>query len=164
MSKRSILLVDDENSFRTLIGRELERAGYEVEGAGGIEEGRRAVGIKNVTINESYFQGHFPSDPVMPGVLIVEAMAQTAAVLVVHTLGAAFEAKERFVFIQVFQVCAAKDRPADGAWCAELEGDTILESETILLLAYLGREGSPLAGRAAAYLVEKQLADGGWSM
>ncbi len=45
-----------------------------------------AVGIKNVTINEPYFQGHFPRQPVMPGVLIVEAMAQTAAVLVVETL------------------------------------------------------------------------------
>lgn len=54
---------------------------------------RRAVGIKNVTINEPYFQGHFPSAPVMPGVLIVEAMAQTAAVLVVHTLGPTAEGK-----------------------------------------------------------------------
>jgi len=43
--------------------------------------GESAVGIKNVTINEQFFQGHFPSHPVMPGVLIVEAMAQTAAVL-----------------------------------------------------------------------------------
>ncbi|MBL8660324.1 MAG: 3-hydroxyacyl-ACP dehydratase FabZ [Rhodospirillales bacterium] len=47
----------------------------------------RATGIKNVTINEPYFQGHFPSDPIMPGVLIIEAMAQTAAVLVVASLG-----------------------------------------------------------------------------
>ncbi|MGD9535784.1 MAG: 3-hydroxyacyl-ACP dehydratase FabZ [Alphaproteobacteria bacterium] len=46
-----------------------------------------ATGIKNVSINEFYFQGHFPKRPVMPGVLIIEAMAQTAAVLVVHTLG-----------------------------------------------------------------------------
>jgi 3-hydroxyacyl-[acyl-carrier-protein] dehydratase len=46
-----------------------------------------AVGIKNVSVNESFFQGHFPGHPVMPGVLIVEAMAQTAAVLVVETLG-----------------------------------------------------------------------------
>lgn len=48
---------------------------------------RRATGIKNVTINEPFFQGHFPSQPVMPGVLIIEAMAQTAAVLVMHSLG-----------------------------------------------------------------------------
>jgi 3-hydroxyacyl-[acyl-carrier-protein] dehydratase len=47
-----------------------------------------AVGIKNVTINEAFFQGHFPGHPVMPGVLIIESMAQTAAVLVVETLGA----------------------------------------------------------------------------
>ena len=46
-----------------------------------------AVGIKNVTINEGLFQGHFPGHPVMPGVLIIESMAQTAAVLVVETLG-----------------------------------------------------------------------------
>jgi 3-hydroxyacyl-[acyl-carrier-protein] dehydratase len=54
---------------------------------------KSAVGIKNVSINEQYFQGHFPSKPVMPGVLIIEAMAQTAAVLVVHTLGPAAEGK-----------------------------------------------------------------------
>jgi 3-hydroxyacyl-[acyl-carrier-protein] dehydratase len=46
-----------------------------------------ATGIKNVTINEPFFLGHFPVRPVMPGVLIIEAMAQTAAVLVVETLG-----------------------------------------------------------------------------
>lgn len=45
-----------------------------------IEEGKRAVGIKNVTINEPFFQGHFPGNPIMPGVLIVEAMAQVGAV------------------------------------------------------------------------------------
>ncbi len=48
---------------------------------------RSAVGIKNVSVNESFFQGHFPGHPVMPGVLIIESMAQTAAVLVVKTLG-----------------------------------------------------------------------------
>ena len=52
-----------------------------------------AVGIKNVTANEPHFQGHFPSKPVMPGVLIIEAMAQTAAALVVLTLGSSFEGK-----------------------------------------------------------------------
>ncbi|HZB90216.1 MAG TPA: 3-hydroxyacyl-ACP dehydratase FabZ [Stellaceae bacterium] len=55
--------------------------------------GESAVGIKNVSINEGYFQGHFPQHPVMPGVLMIEAMAQTAAVLVVHTLGPESEGK-----------------------------------------------------------------------
>lgn len=52
-----------------------------------IEAFRRAVGIKNVTINEPFFVGHFPTDPIMPGVMIVEAMAQTAAVVVAVSSG-----------------------------------------------------------------------------
>ena len=52
-----------------------------------------AVGIKNVTLNEPVFQGHFPGRPIMPGVLIVEAMAQTAAALVVHTMGGSAEGR-----------------------------------------------------------------------
>ena len=53
----------------------------------------RATGIKNVSVNEPYFEGHFPDHKVMPGVLLIEAMAQTAAILVVHTLGAHAEGK-----------------------------------------------------------------------
>ena len=52
-----------------------------------------AIGVKNVSINENHFQGHFPGHPVMPGVLIIESMAQTAAVLVVRTLGSGAEGK-----------------------------------------------------------------------
>ncbi len=55
--------------------------------------GEFAIGLKNVTINEPFFVGHFPGKPVMPGVLIIEAMAQTAAVLVVNTLGKDAEGK-----------------------------------------------------------------------
>jgi 3-hydroxyacyl-[acyl-carrier-protein] dehydratase len=55
--------------------------------------GESAVGLKNVTANEPFFQGHFPGRPVMPGVLIIEAMAQTAAVIVVASLGASAEGK-----------------------------------------------------------------------
>jgi len=49
--------------------------------------GESATGIKNVTINEPFFPGHFPQKPVMPGVLILEAMAQTAGVLAIDFLG-----------------------------------------------------------------------------
>ncbi|MTJ84090.1 MAG: 3-hydroxyacyl-ACP dehydratase FabZ [Telmatospirillum sp.] len=52
-----------------------------------------ATGIKNVTASEPHFQGHFPQRPIMPGVLIIESMAQTAAVLVVETLGPQAEGK-----------------------------------------------------------------------
>jgi 3-hydroxyacyl-[acyl-carrier-protein] dehydratase len=55
--------------------------------------GHSGVGIKNVTINEPHFQGHFPNHPVMPGVLIVEAMAQTAGALVMYSLNAGLERK-----------------------------------------------------------------------
>ena len=51
-----------------------------------IMNGKSATGIKNVTANEPYFVGHFPSKPIMPGVLIIESLAQTAAILVSKTL------------------------------------------------------------------------------
>lgn len=52
-----------------------------------LEENQRVVAIKNVTVNEPFFPGHFPNHPVMPGVLIVEAMAQAAAVLSFKSMG-----------------------------------------------------------------------------
>ena len=48
------------------------------------EEGKRAVGIKNVTMNEPFFQGHFPGRPIMPGFLIAEALAQTGAFVILQ--------------------------------------------------------------------------------
>jgi len=51
------------------------------------EEGKRITAIKNVTINEEFFNGHFPHKPVMPGVLMIEALAQTAALLAFLTMG-----------------------------------------------------------------------------
>ena len=51
-----------------------------------LEPGKRIVGLKNVTVNEPFFSGHFPGTPVMPGVLIIEAIAQVAAVLVLREI------------------------------------------------------------------------------
>jgi len=50
-----------------------------------LEEGRRIVALKNVTFNEPFFQGHFPGNPILPGVLVVEAMAQAGAILLLHS-------------------------------------------------------------------------------
>jgi len=71
-----------------------------LDGVTGLRAFQRAVGIKNVTINEPFFGGHFPSDPIMPGVLIIEAMAQTAAVLVIASMGAGLEGS-RVYFMSV---------------------------------------------------------------
>lgn len=65
--------------------------------------GEYAVGLKNVSINEHHFVGHFPGKPVMPGVLIIEAMAQTAGVLVVHTMGK--EAEGKLVYFMTIDEC-----------------------------------------------------------
>jgi 3-hydroxyacyl-[acyl-carrier-protein] dehydratase len=105
----------------------------------------RATGIKNVSINEAHFQGHFPARPVMPGVLIIEAMAQTAAVLVVHTLGRGSEGKlvyfmsvdnarfRRPVFPgSVLHVRVTKQRNRGNVWKfegrAEVEGQLMAEA------------------------------------
>jgi 3-hydroxyacyl-[acyl-carrier-protein] dehydratase len=58
-----------------------------------IEEGKHIVGLKNVTINEPFFQGHFPGEPVMPGVLILEGMAQVGALLAYRSLPEAIGTK-----------------------------------------------------------------------
>ncbi len=84
-----------------LLDRVLELDGY-----------KRAVAIKNVSINEPFFQGHFPGAPIMPGVLIVEALAQTAAVLVVDTLGK--EGEDLLVYFMTVDKCRFRQRVVPG--------------------------------------------------
>jgi 3-hydroxyacyl-[acyl-carrier-protein] dehydratase len=61
-----------------------------------LEKGKRIVAVKNVSINEQFFQGHFPSRPVMPGVLMLEALAQAAAILTVESVGHEIDDGARF--------------------------------------------------------------------
>jgi 3-hydroxyacyl-[acyl-carrier-protein] dehydratase len=63
-----------------------------------VEKGVRIKALKNVTINEPFFEGHFPHRPVMPGVLILEAMAQAAALLSFETLGITLDDKTVYYF------------------------------------------------------------------
>ncbi len=63
--------------------------------------GERIVALKNVTINEPFFPGHYPHHPVMPGVLIVEAMAQTAAILSFKTMGGKPDSNEVYYFVGI---------------------------------------------------------------
>ena len=101
-----------------------------------------ATGIKNVTANESFFQGHFPGHPVMPGVLIVESMAQTAAVLVVETLGP--ESAGKLVYFMTIdnarfrrpvypgdriRVVVHKDRQRGMVW--RFRGEAIVEDQVV---------------------------------
>src|SRR5579871_6596605 len=66
-----------------------------------LEPQKRAVGYKNVTFNEPFFTGHFPNNPVMPGVLIIEGMAQTAGVLCLRQMNEAERAKSLFYFLTI---------------------------------------------------------------
>ena len=104
-----------------------------------------AVGIKNVSINENFFQGHFPQMPVFPGVLIIESMAQTAAVLVVETLGPSAQGKLVY-FMTIdgakfrkpvvpgdqMRVHVAKDRKRGNIWKfvaeAKVDGKVVAEA------------------------------------
>ena len=104
-----------------------------------------AIGIKNVSVNEPFFAGHFPNHPVMPGVLIIESMAQTAAVLVVETLGP--EAAGKVVYFMSIEgakfrrpvvpgdqlrIHVSKERNRGGVWkfsaTARVDGVSVAEA------------------------------------
>jgi 3-hydroxyacyl-[acyl-carrier-protein] dehydratase len=113
-----------------------------------MEGTQSARGIKNVTMNEPHFQGHFPSKPIMPGVTIVEAMAQTAAVMVGAALG--MEDRELLVYFMAIEKCkfrrmvvpgdvlemkitTTRGKPGGKVWrfagVAEVEGEMACEAE-----------------------------------
>ncbi|MGG3161275.1 3-hydroxyacyl-ACP dehydratase FabZ [Geobacillus stearothermophilus] len=114
-----------------------------------IEEGKRAVGIKNVSANEAFFAGHFPEYPVMPGVLIVEALAQVGAVVLLQSE----ENRGRLAFFAGIDNCRFKRqvKPGDqirleveilrargaigkGKGIATVDGELVCETELMFAL------------------------------
>jgi len=115
-----------------------------------LEKGRRAVGIKNVTINDYFFKGHFPERPVMPGVLIIEAMAQVGGVMMLSPQEnqgkiAYFMAADNIKFRKtvipgdqlLLEVDAARIKPKTGLVHARalVEGKVVAEADLKFVLA-----------------------------
>ena len=127
-----------------------------------IEDGRKVVGIKNVTINEPFFQGHFPGSPVMPGVLIIEAMAQVGAVLLLR--GIPDREKKLVYFAGIdkarfrrpvtpgdqlrFEVVVLKLRSRSARLRGEAFVDGVLVAEAELFSSMVDRDGAPTAPEA----------------
>ena len=124
------------------------------------EPGRRILALKNVSANEPYFQGHFPSRPIMPGVLILESMAQAACILAFRTLGEQVDANSVYYYagvdkarfkrpvvpgdrLEVEVVVLARKR---GLWkfscTARVDGAIATEAQILCTMRSLGGEGA----------------------
>ena len=108
-----------------------------------MEEGKKCVALKNVTMNEPFFQGHFPQRPVMPGVLIIEALAQTGAVAMLSME----EFKSKIAFFGGIDKAKFRGKV--------VPGDTLrLEVEMIKIKRNAG------IGKGIAYVGDKKVAEG----
>lgn len=108
-----------------------------------MEEGKKCVALKNVTMNEPFFQGHFPQEPVMPGVLIIEALAQTGAVAMLSM----DEFKGKIAFFGGIDKAKFRGKV--------VPGDTLrLEVEMIKIKRNAG------IGKGIAYVGDKKVAEG----
>ena len=113
-----------------------------------IVPGERAVGMKNVTINEQFFQGHFPGHPVMPGVLLIEAMAQVAGILAFMTVSTLeeFEKEAHNRVVYFMSIDKVKFRR------------TVVPGDTLRMEVIMGRNRGQVAAFSGKTFVEDALA------
>ena len=110
--------------------------------------GRRVVAVKNVTRNEPFFDGHFPGNPIMPGVLVIEAMAQTAALLLLHEM----EDRDRKVLFFT-GIEKARFRRARRPWRSAADGGRVVApADLAFTLPGPGDRGRRTGGRGDLHL------------
>ena len=110
------------------------------------EPGKRILALKNVTINEPFFSGHFPHHPVMPGVLIIEAMAQAAAILSFKTLGNRPDERSVYYFVGIDEARFKKPVSAGDQLVLEVTLDRLLRG--LWKFSAQARVGDALAAEA----------------
>jgi len=110
------------------------------------EAGQKLVALKNVTINEPFFGGHFPHHPVMPGVLIIEAMAQAAAILTFKTEGVKADDKSVYYFVGIDH--ARFKRPVTAGDALHIEVSLLRRVRGIWKFGAQARVGDQLAAEA----------------
>ena len=120
-----------------------------------LEPDKRIVAIKNVTINEPFFQGHFPHYPVMPGVLIVEAMAQAAAILSFKSLGTK---RDENTVVYLAGVDGARfKRPVVPGDTLILEAEKLLEKRGLIKYSVRAKVGNQLACEAELLCTQRTI-------
>ena len=118
-----------------------------------LDPDRRIVGIKNVTINEPFFQGHFPGHPIMPGVLILEAMAQASGILVFRTRNAKPDTNTVYYYAGIDK--ARFKRPIVPGDQLEIEATILAHKRGIWKFACVSRVGGAVNAEAEILCTER---------
>jgi 3-hydroxyacyl-[acyl-carrier-protein] dehydratase len=122
------------------------------------EPGKSISAVKNVTINEPFFSGHFPRRPVMPGVLIVEALAQTAAILSFRTMNHRADEKSVYYFVGIDR--ARFKRPVVPGDTLALQVDLKRHTRGIWMFSGTARVGDALAAEAELMCTIRSIEEG----